>query len=362
MRPDQRQPLWQQRLKSQQLLAVARDFPAFPIIMETYRSCLQDVFDLPALVELLGGIQRREIRVDVVETPSPSPFARSLVFAYVAAYLYEGDAPLAERKAQALALDRQLLRELLGHEELRELLDAAVIDAVEAEQQGLAPERRAKHPDGLHDLLRRVGDLSEDELHDRCTEDPTAWLQQLERSRRAIPLRVAGDPRWIAIEDAGRYRDALGCLPPPGLPTAFLEAVPDALDGRQLGDARFCRPTQVAKRHDQRLASLRAQPRHLIERVKAEGESRVAQLLGHDRSRGVGGIVSSLPLRSLPPAVTRAIGHQFETLLDAGGLLVQYTYDLRGTQSGLLPHFRRRSSKIIWSNLPPARVEVFERE
>ncbi|MCX4247691.1 Lhr family helicase [Paraliomyxa miuraensis] len=229
-RPNERQPLWAQRLKAQQLLAVAREYPAFPIIMETYRACLQDVFDLPSLVELMQGVQRRQIRVDVVETPSPSPFARSLVFAYVANFLYEGDAPLAERKAQALALDRQLLRELLGREELRELLDAAVIDDVQAEQQGLAEARRAHHADGLHDLLRRVGDLGDDELRARCTEDPQPWLKALEHSRRAVSLRLCGQPRWIAIEDAGLYRDALGALPPPGVPAPFLEDVPDALD------------------------------------------------------------------------------------------------------------------------------------
>jgi ATP-dependent helicase Lhr and Lhr-like helicase len=245
-RPDQRQPLWAQRLKAQQLLAVAQQYPAFPIIMETYRSCLQDVFDLPSLVELMRAVQRRQVRVDVVETPSPSPFARSLVFAYVASYLYEGDAPLAERKAQALALDRQLLRELLGQEELRELLDAAVMDAVEAEQQGLAEERRARHPDGLHDLLRRVGDLDEPELRARCAEPPAPWLRELERSRRAVVLRVAGQPRWIAIEDVGLYRDALGCLPPPGLPATFLEPVPDALDGLVARYARTHGPFLVS--------------------------------------------------------------------------------------------------------------------
>jgi len=237
-RPDQRQPLWAQRLKAQQLLAVAREFPAFPIIMETYRACLQDVFDLPSLVELMRAVQSRQVRVDVVETPSPSPFARSLVFAYVAAYLYEGDAPLAERKAQALALDRQLLRELLGQEELRELLDAAVLDDVEAEQQGLAEERRVRYADGLHDLLRRVGDLDEHELSLRCTEPPGPWLAELERSRRAVVMRMAGQARWIAIEDVGLYRDALGCMPPPVVPAVFLETVPDALDALV---ARFAR-------------------------------------------------------------------------------------------------------------------------
>ncbi len=269
-RPHQRQPLWAQRLKSQQLLAVAREYPAFPIIMETYRTCLQDVFDLPALVDLLHGIQRRQIRVDVVETPSASPFARSLVFDYVAVYLYEGDAPLAERKAQALALDRQLLRELLGHEELRELLDAAIIDLQEAEQQGLAPGREARHPDGLHDLLRRAGDLSLQELEARCAEAPGPWLEELERSRRAIPLRVAGDPRWIAIEDAGQYRDALGCLPPQGLPAVYLEDVPNALDGLVGRWARSHGPF-VAATMARRWAVPRAQIEDALRRLEAAG-------------------------------------------------------------------------------------------
>ena len=223
-----RTPLWQQRLKSQQLLAVARDYPSFPIIIETYRSCLKDVFDLPALVEVLGQIRRREIHVDVVETQSPSPFARSLVFAYVAAYLYEGDAPLAERKAQALALDRKLLRELLGQEELRELLDAAVIEQLEAELQGLDPDYQARHVDALHDLLRKVGDLTPDALTERCAGDGRAWVDSLVRARRAAEVRIAGELRYIAIEDVALYRDAIGVTPPQGVPKVFLQTVPDA--------------------------------------------------------------------------------------------------------------------------------------
>jgi ATP-dependent Lhr-like helicase len=227
-RAGQRTPLWVQRLKSQELLAVAREYPSFPIVMETYRACLQDVFDVPALVELLGAIRRRDVRVELVETEAPSPFARSLVFAYVAAYLYEGDAPLAERKAQALSLDRQLLRELLGQEELRELLDAGVIDALEAELQGLDPERKARHADGLHDLLRRAGDLGEAEIAarfatgDAAESTPAAALDALVRTRRAVRMRIGGEPRWVAIEDVALYRDALGAAPPPGVPEVFL--------------------------------------------------------------------------------------------------------------------------------------------
>lgn len=228
MRAGSRTPLWQQRLKSQQLLAVAREYPSFPIIIETYRACLKDVFDLPELVETLHKIRRQEIRVDAIETPNASPFARSLVFAYVAAYLYEGDAPLAERKAQALALDRKLLRELLGQEELRELLDAAVIEQIEAELQAIEPDYRARHHDAMHDVLRRVGDLSLEEAQLRSTDDCGPWLDTLVKARRAVSLRVAGEQRYVAVEDAALYRDAVGSNIPVGVPRVFLQTVPDA--------------------------------------------------------------------------------------------------------------------------------------
>lgn len=228
MRAGVRTPLWQQRLKSQQLLAVAREFPSFPIIIETYRACLKDVFDLPELVETLRGIRTRAIKVDVVETPSASPFARSLVFAYVGAYLYEGDSPLAERKAQALALDRKLLRELLGQEELRELLDEGVIERIESELQALDPDYQARHVDALHDVLRKVGDLSTAEIEARCTGDGAVWIVELVEQRRAVQLRVAGENRFVAVEDVGLYRDAVGSNVPLGVPKVFLQTVPDA--------------------------------------------------------------------------------------------------------------------------------------
>ena len=228
-RPNSRTPLWQQRLRSQQLLAVARQYPSFPIMVETYRACLQDVFDVPGLEDLLRKIRSREIRVELADTPSPSPFARSLVFAYVAQYLYDGDAPLAERRAQALSLDRAMLRELLGDVDLRSLLDAEIIDEVEDELQARAEERRARDPDGLHDLLRTLGDLSTTEVGERTSEDPAAWLQDLLRQRRAVPVRMSGEERWIAAEDAGLFRDGLGVPAPPGLPERFLADVPDAV-------------------------------------------------------------------------------------------------------------------------------------
>jgi ATP-dependent Lhr-like helicase len=226
-----RTPLWAQRLRSQNLQAVAQKFPSFPIILETYRECLQEIFDVPSLVDLLRALRSRAIGITEVETPSASPFARSLVFAWVAAYMYAGDGPLAERRAAALSLNRGLLRELLGQEELRELLDPEAVDAVEAELQWTAEDRRARHADGLADLLRRVGELDEGEIAARFEGDPSAALRDLERARRIIPIRLGGHPRWLAVEDAGRYRDALGAVIPGGLPAVFLESPPDPLEG-----------------------------------------------------------------------------------------------------------------------------------
>ncbi|NNL87193.1 MAG: DEAD/DEAH box helicase, partial [Myxococcales bacterium] len=241
-RPGARTPLWTQRLRAQNLLAVAREYPAFPIILETYRSCLQDTFDLPGLTALLHEIRERKLRIDEVETPSASPFARSLVFAYTATYLYQGDTPVAERRAQALTLDRHMLRELLGQEELRRLLDASVIAAVEDELQGLADGYRTTHVDGLHDLLRRVGDLSDEEIAARCDGDWSSWLTSLERARRVVAVKIGGASRWIAAEDAALYRDALGVAPPRGLPEAFLEETTRPLDQLVLRFARYRGP------------------------------------------------------------------------------------------------------------------------
>jgi ATP-dependent helicase Lhr and Lhr-like helicase len=229
-RPDARQPLWAQRLKAQALMAVALRYPGFPIVLETYRECLQDVFDVPAWIELLSAIRRREIHVVEVDTASASPFARGLAFAYVAAYMYEGDAPMAERRAQALTLDRALLRELLGQDELSALLDPAVLDEVEAELQALDPERHVHHADGAHDLLRRIGDLDARELAARSDEDPRPWLVALVASHRAVEVRIAGEARFIATEDLGRYRDALGVQPPAGVPAALLTATTAPLE------------------------------------------------------------------------------------------------------------------------------------
>ncbi len=230
-RPGQRTPLWQQRLKSAALLQVARRFGSFPVILETYRECLNDWFDLPALAQLLRDIASRETAVVEVETDTASPFAGSLLFEYVASYMYEDDTPAAERRAHALSLNRDLLRELLGQEELRELIDAGALEEVEADLQGLSGRARARSADGLHDLLRRIGDLTEGEVVPRLAPGLVSGdvLAELASERRACVIRLAGEQRWIAAEDAGRYRDAFGVMPPGGLPAAFLEDEPDAL-------------------------------------------------------------------------------------------------------------------------------------
>ena len=237
VRAGRRRPLWQMRQRAAQLLQVASRYGSFPVVLETYRECLQDVFDLPALRELLASIERREVAVRHVETARPSPFAGSLLFGYVAAFMYEGDAPLVDRRAQALALDRDLLRELLGAEELRELLDREALGELELELQGLAGDRAPRSADQLHDTLRRLGDLSDTELAARIPGDDAgarsrtagAWIRELESGRRVVRVRVAGEPRWIVAEDAGRYRDGLGVAPPPGVSAAHLAPVPGAL-------------------------------------------------------------------------------------------------------------------------------------
>jgi ATP-dependent Lhr-like helicase len=232
--PDGRAPLWQQRLRAQNLLSAVRQFAGFPIVLETYRTCLQDIFDVPALVGLLQAIERREVRVHEVETRAASPFSRSLAFAYVASYMYEVDNPVAERRAQALSLDRNLLRELLGQDELRSVLSTEVLDEVEAELQCLIPPYQATDADRLHDVLRRVGALSGDALRSRVAASPAelaTWLEVLARSRRAVRMRVAEVDAWVAVEDVAAYRDGLGCAPPSGLPASLLAPIDRPLEG-----------------------------------------------------------------------------------------------------------------------------------
>jgi ATP-dependent Lhr-like helicase len=229
--PTRRTPLWQQRQRAAQLLSVASIHPDFPIVLEAVRECLQDVFDVPGLVSLMRDLAGRAVRLVEVETAAPSPFARSLLFGYVGAFMYEGDSPLAERRAQALSLDSRLLAELLGSAELRELLDPDALGEVEAELQRIAPGRQARGVEGIADLLRVLGDLTEAEIQVRLTAPEgttiSALLAELEAARRALRVRIAGQERWVAVEDAGRLRDALGVPMPVGVPEVFLEPVND---------------------------------------------------------------------------------------------------------------------------------------
>ncbi|CAN5283927.1 ATP-dependent helicase [soil metagenome] len=227
--PGRRSPLWQQRQRSAQLLEVARKYPSFPIILETVREVLQDVYDLPALNALTADIAARKVRLVEVETDVPSPFARTLLFGYVAAFMYEGDSPLAERRAAALSLDPTLLAELLGRAELRELLDPAVIAQTELELQRLDPDRHAKDAEGLIDLLRLLGPLTSQELAARSIAGVVAEgvLEEFARANRVLRATIAGEARWAVMEDASRLRDALGVPLPIGVPNAFLDPVAD---------------------------------------------------------------------------------------------------------------------------------------
>ncbi|MEV4649243.1 ATP-dependent helicase [Saccharopolyspora sp. NPDC049357] len=225
--PRRRTPLWQQRQRSAQLLTVAAQYEQFPIVLEAMRECLQDVYDVPGLTELMQQVAARKVRVVEVETPTPSPFARSLLFGYIGMFLYETDAPLAERRSAALSLDSTLLAELLGSEALRELLDSEALDEIEQQLQRLAPERHARDAEGAADLLRFLGDLSTSEAEKRGVRPE--WLEELAEQRRVLRVRMAGEQRWIPIEDAGKVRDALGVALPVGVPEAFTEPVADPL-------------------------------------------------------------------------------------------------------------------------------------
>ncbi|KGN42093.1 ATP-dependent helicase [Knoellia aerolata] len=236
-RPDRRQPLWQQRQRAAQLLEVASQYASFPIVLETVRECVQDVFDVPGLTALMSSIASREVTLVDVESSQPSPFARSLMFGYVAQFLYEGDSPLAEKRAAALSLDPTLLAELLGRGEglsLRDLLDPEAVARTESELQRLAEERRCRDGEDVADLLRTLGPLTLAQIEARTrdgasTNEIGGWLVELEGARRVIRVRVGGEERWAAIEDASRLRDALGVSLPVGVPQAFLDPVPDPL-------------------------------------------------------------------------------------------------------------------------------------
>src|SRR4051812_19372132 len=247
--PGKRTPLWQQRLKSQTLLEVAKRFAQFPIVLETYRECLRDVLDVSGLQDLLRRLHSRELGLVEIETPTASPFASSLLFDYVATYMYEGDTPNAERRAAALALDRELLRELLGQEELRELIDPEALEEVEAQLQHRTEAGRARDRDSLQQVLRNVGDLTAEECGERVEEGYSAasMLEKLVAERRVAAVRISGEERFIAAEDAGLYRDALGVPPPAGLPESFLEDRPEPLQALVRRYARTHGPFPTAQ-------------------------------------------------------------------------------------------------------------------
>lgn len=300
-RPGERTPLWLQRRRSADLLGVARQFGSFPIILEVYREILKDDFDLPSLQEVLAGIRSRKVRVSSVDTRTPSPFATSLLFSFIAAYMYEADTPVAERRAAALTLDRDLLRELLGEGELRELIDPEVVASVELELQWLTDGRRARHPDAVHDLLRDLGPLGVEDIEVRSEGmDVRSALDRLAGTRRATPVVIGGSEKWAAMEDMSRLRDGLGVQPPPGVPHVFLEPVDEPL-GDVVG--------RYARTHGPFLASEAASalglPVGVVETALArmEQQGRVVQGAfrpdGHGREWVDDGVLRRLKRRSL---------------------------------------------------------------
>jgi len=278
MNPQRRAPLWQQRKRAYDLLQVASRFGSFPMILEAYRECLRDVFDVPSLVATMKRIRERSIRVTTADTQKPSPFAASVLFRYVANYIYDGDAPLAERRAQALAIDQSQLRELLGEPELRELLDPAALELAERELQQLEERRKAKSVDAIHDMLLRLGDLSAGEIAERTIIDAPAAIKDLVRQRRILEISVAKDRRFIAVEDASRYRDALGVPLPQGLPERYLERVADPVGDLVLRYGRThgpFTPNEVAKRYGLGVAVITQALETFVERGRlTEGEFR----------------------------------------------------------------------------------------
>ena len=270
--PGRRSPLWQQRQRSAQLLEVAARYPSFPIVLEAIRECLQDVYDLPALVDLLKSVERREVRVVDLATPTPSPFAGTLLFGYVAQFLYEGDSPLAERRAAALSLDQSLLAQLLGRAELRDLLDPEVLEQVESELQWLADDRRARDAEAVADMLRLLGPLSTDEVAARCVPDADAlsWLEKLRDDRRVVEVRMAGREVWCTVEEVARLRDGLGVPVPVGVPSVFTENTEDPVGDLVARHARTHGPFTAAD-VAARFGLGEAVVRHTLERLVARG-------------------------------------------------------------------------------------------
>ncbi|EOD60608.1 DEAD/DEAH box helicase, partial [Amycolatopsis vancoresmycina] len=285
--PRRRTPLWQQRQRASQLLSVAAKYERFPVVLEAMREVLQDVYDVSGLRELMADVRARKVRLVEVETPAASPFARSLLFGYVGMFLYETDAPLAERRAAALSLDSALLAELLGTEAIRELLDPEAVAEVERSLQRLEPDRHARSAEDAADLLRFLGDLTVEEAAERGIQE--AWLTELEAARRAIRVRIGGEERFLAIEDAGRVRDALGTALPVGVPEAFTEPVADPLGDLLSRYARGRGPFAAAEAAA-RFGLGTAVVTGVLDRMTGEGRLVRGELspVGHPETRGVG--------------------------------------------------------------------------
>jgi ATP-dependent Lhr-like helicase len=377
-RPGKRTPLWQQRQRSAGLLQVVSRHPSFPILVETYRECLRDVFDLESLAGIMRAVRARQIRVVEVDTAQPSPVASSLLFEYIAQYMYDGDAPLAERRAHALSLDRDLLAELLGSDDLRELLDPDAIDATELELQRLGDPIRPRDADGALDVLRIVGDLSDDEASARGIAPQ--WLDELVAARRVVRVRLAGEQRVIAADDAGRYRDAFGVALPPGLAAAHVASTPDSLEalirryarthvpfiGGDVatrwavpvatvldilaalvregdviaghfrpggGDREYCHPEVLQRLRRRSLAALRreveAVPGEMLARFLAAWQGVGSDAHGHERLVEVITQLQGLPValsvleRDILPARMRYDGHLLDELIAAGEVVWQ---------------------------------------
>ena len=282
-RPGGRSPSGNSGNARQTLLGVAAKYGSFPMLLESYRECLRDVFDMPALVDTLRRLESREIKVATVDSTMPSPFAASLLFGYVANYIYDGDAPLAERRAQALAIDQSQLRELLGEAELRELLDADALAEIEQQLQNLDPDHHARSIDGVHDLLLRLGDLTAEEIAARSRIAASDAVQQLLLTRRAITVNIGGDARVLPVEYAGRYRDSLGVPLPVGLPDALLAPAPHATQDLARRYARTHGPF-TTNEFAARYALGRATAEAILKELSASGRL----LEGEFRPGGVG--------------------------------------------------------------------------